>query len=462
MSDPRDTTVNLSGSITATSAASLSQPVFFPALTGRITAAARLGAQLPFTWLTVRVSAAAKLQLYSNRVYLSGRISAKTKGSTQPFIFGPPLYANIYTKSSISLTAPLFTLQLTGRINSLAKAALSPPIPFTGRPQFLDGNIKSATRIRLHTATLYPTQVTLRGRITSLSKARFATGTYTTSLSGRINSITELGGLAGPWQSLAGGIRVSSALNITLSIAEVAAPPPPYPLPFPTHTVIDYLNRITSEHNQKPKYMSTVGFAVTPVVSDQHLIAGVPGLFDLDYCVGEQEDFTGQWIGKSRWIEVPSVFFSWDVEGVGWNQGNWKGPADAEGSLQRLDDYHYRLLLYATVIANHWDGSIPSAYAAWDTLFQYTGIKVLIQDYGNMTMMYGILSTESLDAVLVQLFVTGQMDLRPEGISLIAYAFQPTPGEPFFAWDSSSDSVHGWDAGYWGVMVKPGDLPPVL
>jgi hypothetical protein len=41
----------------------------------------------------------------------------------------------------------------------------------------------------------------------------------------------------------------------------------------------------------------------------------------------------------------------------------------------------------ATIIANHWDGSVPAAYEAWDTLFHWTGLKVVIQDYGDMSMM---------------------------------------------------------------------------
>jgi hypothetical protein len=73
-----------------------------------------------------------------------------------------------------------------------------------------------------------------------------------------------------------------------------------------------------------------------------------------------------------------------------------------------------------------------------------------------MTMLYGLLSTGILDNVLLNLFLTGQMDLRPEGVELRAYALQPEPGEPFFAWDAASDSVQGWNSGYWGIMVPPG------
>jgi Protein of unknown function (DUF2612) len=373
-----------------------------------------------------------------------------------------PLFGRISARAQARFGLPQATLRLPGgRITAQASVKLAPWLILHGQYVGLAGTVTATARVRLAQPNLRPQPIYLAGSIFAAGKTTLVEGNYVARLSGRVTSQLEVTGRVGPWVSLFGG-AIKSALEITFSIAEVAEPPPPYPLPFPTHVTTYYLDRITSEHNQKPKYYTTVGLNVIPEVQDQELVAGIPGLFDLDYCVGEQEDFTGQWIGKSRWIEIPNVFFSWDTEGVGWNQGNWKGPSDADNSLQRLDDYHYRLLLYATIIANHWDGSTTQAYQAWDTLFQYTGIKILIQDYGNMTMLYGILATEALDAVLVQLFITGQMDLRPEGVELRAYALQPTPGSTFFAWDSSSDSVQGWDSGYWGVMVAPGTTTPVL
>lgn len=320
--------------------------------------------------------------------------------------------------------------------------------------QFVSGRITARSSAGLGLGALSPNPIALSGSITARSSAGLGPGQLSISLSGQITATSALAGLAGPRIYIAG--RISAATFATLALAEIVEPLPPYPPPFPTYQVADYLDRITSEHNQRPRYMATVGMTIDPVVEDQQLVAGLAGLFDLDYAVGEQEDFTGQWIGKSRWIELPNVFFSWDVEGLGWNQANWKGPADSDTALEELDDYHYRLLLYATVIANHWDGSIPAAYEAWDTLFAYTGLKVIIQDSGNMTMLYGLLSTSAPDVVLLSLFVTGQMDLRPEGVELRAYALQPEPGVPFFAWDSASDSVLGWDGGYWGIMQPPG------
>jgi hypothetical protein len=60
------------------------------------------------------------------------------------------------------------------------------------------------------------------------------------------------------------------------------------------------------------------------------------------------------------------------------------------------------------------------------------------------------------DTVLLSLFTTGQMNLKPEGIALISYIFQYSPDLPLFAWDAETGSVGGWDEAAWGILVPPG------
>jgi hypothetical protein len=438
---PRDA-VSLAGTITATSAASVR-------VTARVLLAGRITAHGHITGRTAPT-------------YLIGRITAQTKIQIQKPVLNAAgttlqlLYGNAVSAAQARFRLPSYTSSLSGRITIQGKLWSQPPLITTAPLITLTGRITATTRAFINRAKLTPEPLNLLGSIYANSVAQLSTGPYyVTNLAGWTRSNLTLGGIAGPWQPYLIG-NITAALQSFLGIAEIQVPLPPYPPPFLTFTTLDYLDHITSEHNQKQKYVDTVALTADAVVQDQQLVASVAGLFDLDYCVGEQEDFTGQWIGKSRWIELPTVFFSWDTEGAGWNQANWKGPADSDNSIERLDDYHYRLLLYANIIANHWDGSIPQAYEAWDTLFHYIGLQVLIQDYGNMTMLYGLLSTQRLDAVLVSLFLTGQMDLRPEGVELLAYALQPQPGVRFFAWDAVSDSVDGWDQGYWPIMQPPG------
>jgi hypothetical protein len=241
--------------------------------------------------------------------------------------------------------------------------------------------------------------------------------------------------------------------NAAFTIGEPAEPPCE---PRWTRPVDYYLNLITSEHNQRPNYMTTVADTILPIVTDTGTVAAIPCLYDIDVAVGAQLDVVGQWVGKSRWVEIPNVFFSWDTPGLGWDQANWQGPYDTENSLQRLDDWHYRLLLYAAIVANHWDGSVPEAYASWDVVFRGTGLQVVIQDWGDMTMAYGLLGQTQPDAVLLSLFLNGEMDLKPEGIELRYYMFQSLPGVPLFAFDGESTSIAGWDQGQWAILVPPG------
>jgi len=240
------------------------------------------------------------------------------------------------------------------------------------------------------------------------------------------------------------------------ALFKLTPPPEPPCEPVWTRPLEYYLSLITSEHNQKPKYMTTVESSIDPIVHNEMTTADLPCLFDVDIAVGEQLDYTGQWVGKTRWIELPNVFFTWDAGGLGWDQAYWKGPYDSENAVQRLDDQHYRLLLYATIVANHWNGSIPDAYRSWDIVFAPTGFQVVIQDWGDMTMAYGLLGPKPIDAITQSLFMSGEMDLKPEGVVLSSYIFQEIPGIPFFGFDGQSNAIAGWDKGQWGILVPPG------
>ncbi|MGC7970039.1 DUF2612 domain-containing protein, partial [Salmonella enterica] len=72
----------------------------------------------------------------------------------------------------------------------------------------------------------------------------------------------------------------------------------------------------------------------------------LPFDFDLDQAIGVQLDAVGEWVGISRNITVPlaGVYFSFDIAGLGFDQGVWKGPFDPDTGLTTLDDDTYRLL----------------------------------------------------------------------------------------------------------------------
>jgi hypothetical protein len=146
-------------------------------------------------------------------------------------------------------------------------------------------------------------------------------------------------------------------------------------------TLEEFLALITSEHNQRPRYMETVALSTAPGVDAINLANSLIGLFDLDTAIGEQLDFLGQWVGVTRWITAPlNVWFAFDEPNLGFDQGKWQTPFELANQILRLDDEHYRILLRARIVSNYWDGTIAGAYEAWNLLFAGTGYQILIQD----------------------------------------------------------------------------------
>jgi hypothetical protein len=146
-------------------------------------------------------------------------------------------------------------------------------------------------------------------------------------------------------------------------------------------TLDDYLSLITAEHNQRDRFMRTVALSVQPYVDGINVANSLIGLFDLDTAVGQALDFLGQWVGVTRNVSIAlDIYFAFDEARVGFDQGLWIQPYETANQNVALDDDHYRLLLRGRIASNFWDGTIPGAYNAWNTLFAGTGYQILIQD----------------------------------------------------------------------------------
>lgn len=214
-----------------------------------------------------------------------------------------------------------------------------------------------------------------------------------------------------------------------------------------------YLDLVTSEHRDKLKFIDALSVVLQPLADLQVVVGAMPSVFDLDLAVGDQLDKTGQWIGRTRFISAPltGVYFSFDTLGVGFDEGVWQGPFDPDSGLVALPDDIYRRLLYATVAANQWDGSIPGAYEIWAIIFEPLGNQILIIDGGDMTMQLGI-AGPLLDAATYQLFVNGYLNLKPAGVRITDYIV-PTVGGPLFGFDIENSTISGFDVGGWGAIV---------
>lgn len=146
----------------------------------------------------------------------------------------------------------------------------------------------------------------------------------------------------------------------------------------------EYTALITSEHRDKPRFMAVVGALVQPLVDQMNVLQSMPGKFDLDNAVGVQLDDVGLWVGVSRKIRTPltGIYFSFDIDGLGFDQGTWKGPFDPDTGLTVLDDDTYRLVIRAKIGANHWDGTLASSAAILNSIFGNPG-NDLIQVHAN-------------------------------------------------------------------------------
>lgn len=219
-----------------------------------------------------------------------------------------------------------------------------------------------------------------------------------------------------------------------------------------------YLNRITSEHNQQPDFIAFLTALLQPLVDQLEINStDLMTAFDLDTAVGVQLDAVGVWIGRSRQLSVPitGVYFTFDI-GPGFDKGIFRGPFDPPDSIVSLPDDQYRILLYATVAANHWDGTIPGAYAAYAIIFGPGGYVLMIRDWQDMSMDL-ILAGPVPDALTLALFEGGYLSLKPVGVRIRDYISPGVPGKMFmFDAPPSSPYFAGFDKGAF-ANVTPGN-----
>ena len=212
-------------------------------------------------------------------------------------------------------------------------------------------------------------------------------------------------------------------------------------------SVADYCGLVTHEH-RKPKFLAWIAALVQPFVDLQVLAASLPAAYDLDTAAGAQLDQVGIWIGVTRKLLVPitGVFFAWDTPGVGWNQGQWRGPYQTGDMLFSLGDDDYRLLLKARIASNSWDGTIPGAYDVWEIAFAALPQQFLMLDNQDMSVSIIVIGSP-LTNVQRSLLLSGELDLKAAAVRIKGYYFLPRG--PIFTWDIDAGLSGGWDQGSW-------------
>lgn len=182
-------------------------------------------------------------------------------------------------------------------------------------------------------------------------------------------------------------------------------------------TTAEYLDLITSEHQEKPKFVATVAASVAPFAKLQEVMRGFINDFDVDRAIGVQLDIVALWVGVTRTIGVPidGYYFTWDdVASDGWDNGIWKGIGDPDAGFVVLPDDLYRSLIKAKIQANQWKGDIAGAYAIIDQALSVDGV-VRIVDNQNMTMTVRV-TGGVLPAVEQAIVTAGYLPIKPAGV----------------------------------------------
>lgn len=154
-----------------------------------------------------------------------------------------------------------------------------------------------------------------------------------------------------------------------------------------------YLDNITSQHRDKPKFISWLSAHLNKIDSAYNVVKSLDINFDLDYAIGNQLDMLGQIIGRKRELPFQPMY----------------------GYSPILEDEYYRLVLKTKVAMNNWDGTVQSMYTIWDNIFgNDNDLDLQLQD--NQDMSFNAYITGYVDLIQQQLIQHGYIIPKPEGV----------------------------------------------
>ena len=215
-----------------------------------------------------------------------------------------------------------------------------------------------------------------------------------------------------------------------------------------------YLDLVPSQHSNKPNFISVLNTIIQPLVDIQNLMQQMPEYFDLNLAVGVQLDAVGEWVGITRYLpqEITGVYFAFNEDGVGFNLGVWKGPFDPDSGLIAMPDSIYRIMIQFKILSNKWDGTIPTAYADFATVFP-PGQYVFIIDNQDMSMSVGLVGID-LGPIGIGILEQGYFPFKPEGVRIKEYIVDPL-GRKIFGFNLNNDVFGGFNVGYFATTIVP-------
>ncbi|EJG9541535.1 DUF2612 domain-containing protein [Salmonella enterica] len=223
-----------------------------------------------------------------------------------------------------------------------------------------------------------------------------------------------------------------------------------------------YTDLITNYHATKPKFVEHIDLVTRPLTETSAAINGLINAFDIDHATGIQLDILGQWIGLSRVVSQPisGVYFSWDTDGLGYDQGVWQGPYDPDSGYTSLSDETYRIVLKTKTAINNWDGRNDSLPPILDAALDGSGLKMQIVDNQDMTIGIWVFPETDISSVSLELIAAirqGYLTVKATGVwggSIeIPSVETPSEGNRFFGFDMDNEYISGFDAGSWGTLL---------
>jgi hypothetical protein len=223
-----------------------------------------------------------------------------------------------------------------------------------------------------------------------------------------------------------------------------------------------YTRLITNYHATKPLFYQHVDLSTRPLIDIDTAIAGLIDNFDIDTAVGVQLDILGEWIGRSRIVSVPitDIYFSWDTDGLGYDQGVWQGPYDPDAGRTALSDDTYRIILKARIAINNWNGQNDTLPEILDTALAGSGLRMQIVDNQDMTISVWVFPEKDIDDVSRELLAAirqGYLTVKAAGVwagDIETPGIEtPSTGTKFFGLDMDNEYIGGFDVGSWEKIL---------
>lgn len=249
-----------------------------------------------------------------------------------------------------------------------------------------------------------------------------------------------------------------------------------------------YTDLISNYHRGKSLFVEHVNLSTRPLTDVIGELNKLITAFDIDQAEGAQLDIIGEWVGRSRIVKAPisGIYFSFDTDEIGFDQGVWQGPYDPDEGFTSLSDDVYRVILKVKIAINSWDGQNDSIPEILDIALANSGLRMSIVDNQDMTISvwvmseptslnntdrlildnsingsgfiplpstyvttdYTFLSINTASKELIAAIRQGYMTIKAAGV-YAGEIITPSDGYQFFGFDVENSYISGFDSGSW-------------